>query len=71
TDIDIDSDSASTSTNNADPGNNFSQQSMTLAARSRAYKGIFRTGGEKPKKRSRSPVASTPVRVPFPTTPKG
>ncbi|CAM9885198.1 unnamed protein product, partial [Ectocarpus fasciculatus] len=48
------------------------QYAMTAAARTKAYKGIFRTGGvDKPKKRPRSPVASTPLHLPFPRAPAG
>ena len=47
------------------------QYAMSAAARMKAYKGIFRTGGDKLKKRPRSPVASTPLHLPLPTAPGG
>lgn len=61
--------SASTSATAAEA--NTTQYAMSAAARMKAYKGIFRTGGDKLKKRPRSPVASTPLHLPFPTAPGG
>lgn len=46
------------------------QWRMTAAERSRAYNAIFKNGGHV-KKRSRSPVVSMPLRLPFPTAPAG
>lgn len=46
------------------------QWSMTAAERSKAYNAIFKNGGQ-PKKRPRSPVVNTPLRLPFPTAPRG
>lgn len=61
--------SASTSATAAYTGT--TQYGMSAAARMKAYKGIFRTGGDKLKKRPRSPIASTPLHLPFPVVPSG
>lgn len=69
--IGAETDSDSTSTTTTVDSNNLAQYAMTAAERSRAYKGIFRNGGEKPKKRPRSPVVCTRLRLPFPMAPRG
>lgn len=61
---------ASTSTTTA-ADTNTTQYAMSAAARMKAYKGIFRTGADKLKKRPRSPVACTPLHLPFPAAPGG
>lgn len=48
-----------------------SESSMTLMQRASAYKAIFKNGGLQPKKRPRSPVVSTPLRLPYPIAPFG
>ncbi|CAM9876986.1 unnamed protein product, partial [Scytosiphon promiscuus] len=50
-------------------GPDAAQYAMSPTERMKAYRGIFRTGGEKLKKRPRSPVKSTPLYLPFPTPP--
>lgn len=67
---DTDGRSASASTI-ATVDSNLTQYNMDATERSRAYKNIFRDGvdKEKPKKRPRSPVVKTPLRLPFPMAP--
>lgn len=69
-DIDADGRSASASTI-ATVDSNLTQYNMDATERSRAYKSIFRDGvdKEKSKKRPRSPVVKTPLRLPFPMVP--
>ncbi|CAN0042719.1 unnamed protein product, partial [Ectocarpus sp. 12 AP-2014] len=67
-----DSNNSDKSATTASESSSTTQYAMTAAARTKAYKGIFRTGGgDKPKKRPRSPVASTPLHLPFPRPPAG
>lgn len=64
-------DSASTGTCATTDSYQRSFMSSDRAAHYRAYKAIFKNHGQQPKKRPRSPVVSTPLRLPFPTAPAG